>query len=315
MNWEQIYEWGLSVITAVQKIKSPFMTGLMEFVSFFGDPIFYFIALMWIFWCLDRKSGFKLGTAIIFSGALNGAIKNTLQVPRPFQRDASVFIVEESGFSTPSGHSQGSASFYPVVSDSLIKNGKNAKGKRFLRIAVAVFIPLLIGFSRIYLGVHYPTDVMLGLIFGFLTSGGILLFWDSAASVLDPLRNSLKLLILTFVCLGINYFSANDSSMSGLLFGFVAGYIYLQDSENFDAGSGTWLCKILRVLLGMIIVFSVYSGLKILFNYFGFGSEQSQWYPLCRFIRYGAVGFSASFIAPKLFLRFNLVGTAKPDEE
>ena len=238
-----------------------------------------------------------------------------MQVPRPFKKDASVFIVEESGFSTPSGHSQSSASFYPVASDSLIKNATNVKSKRFMRIAVAVFIPLLIGFSRIYLGVHYPTDVMLGLILGFLTSAGIILFWDSVASVLEPLRNSLKLLILTFVCLGINYFSANDSSMSGLLFGFVAGYIYLQDSESFDAGSGNWLCKILRVLLGMIIVAAVYSGLKILFNYFGFDSEQSQWYPLCRFIRYGAVGFSASFIAPKLFLRFNLAGTEKINGE
>lgn len=313
MMSEEIYEWGLSVIAAVQKIKSPFMTAFMEGVSFFGDPIFYLIVVALMFWCIDSRKGFKLGTVIIFSGALNSAIKQTLQVPRPFVRDPSVFVVEESGFSTPSGHSQGSASFYPVASSVFVR-GKNIIN-RATRILLATLAPLLIGFSRIYLGVHYPTDVLLGLTIGFLTATGTLLFWDDVEKKLAPLRKSLKILILAFVCLVLNYFCDNDTSMSGLLFGFVGGNIFMNEKHGFDASSGTFTRKILRLVLGLAVVALVYGLLKMLFSFVGWGTEQSELYSLCRFIRYCTTGIAASCIAPMLFVRMNLAACSTRSKE
>ena len=114
MNIEVLYDWGLEVICWMQQFQSPFLTLIMQVISFFSTPAFYFGVVLLLYWCLDSRAGFKLGVAIIFSGALNTVIKEVLQVPRPFIRDSSVFMVEESGFSTPSGHSQGSATFYPL---------------------------------------------------------------------------------------------------------------------------------------------------------------------------------------------------------
>lgn len=98
---EFLYQWGLEVIGLVQRFQSPAMTFLMQLVSLFSDPAFYFVLVLLLYWCFDSRYGFRLGVAIVFSGALNTAIKETLRVPRPFIRDPSVLIIEESGFPLP----------------------------------------------------------------------------------------------------------------------------------------------------------------------------------------------------------------------
>ncbi|MBO5137009.1 MAG: phosphatase PAP2 family protein [Spirochaetaceae bacterium] len=312
MNMEAIYDWGLSVISDIQQIKSPFMNFIMITFSFFGDIPFYLVVIAISFWCVSSKKGLQMGFAIIFSGALNNALKHALKVPRPFIRDSSVFIVEESGYSTPSGHSQGSASFYPVAANALISR-KN-KGQRVLVLCVAVLFPLVIGFSRIYLGVHYPTDVFLGLIIGFLTSTGILLFWENVAAFFSPLRTSIKLLILALVCFLLNSFSGKDTSMVGLLFGFVGGYIFLQKNGGLDSAKGSIIQKVLRLLTGGILLAFVYFVLKSLFGLMGFNDISSEFYSLFRFVRYGVTGAIASYFVPILFFKLNLAQPLEPKE-
>lgn len=312
MNLEALYDWGISVIAAVQQMKSPFMTAFMRGISFFGDPMFYLLAVAIVFWCVDSHKGFKLGAVIIFSGALNAAIKQTLQVPRPFQRDPAVFILEESGFSTPSGHSQGSASFYPVASCALL--GGESRSRRLLRAAVAILVPLLVGFSRIYLGVHYPTDVLLGLATGFITATGVLLFWNDVARLVAQMRKSVKLLLLALLCFMLNHFCKSDTSMPGLLLGFMGGYIFLSEQGGFNAASGTMKQKILRFLIGVAVVGAVYFLLKTIFAFAGLNATESKWYALCRFVRYCATGAAASYLVPALFVRMNLAPTLGTDD-
>ncbi|MBE6344440.1 MAG: phosphatase PAP2 family protein [Spirochaetaceae bacterium] len=301
---EEIYNWGLSIITGIQQIKSPIITLLMEGISFFGDPVFYFFLLMIIYWCVDAKKGFQLGTIIIFSGAFNTAIKQTLKVPRPYQRNPAVFIVEETGFSTPSGHSQGSASFYPIVANFFCK-GKSL-AKIIIQLLVAIFVPLLIGFSRIYLGVHYPTDVFLGLIIGFLTATGVLLFWDFFAERIASLRLSIKFLLLALLCLLLNHFSQGNISLSGLLFGFVGGHLFFIEKKSFDAKTGLLWQKILRILLGSFIVAFFYFIPKFIISFLGLDSPENQWYDLIRFLRYMLTGAVTSFLVPTMFLKLKL---------
>ncbi len=323
MNLENVYDWGISVITAIQRVQSPFLTAAVRGITFFGAPAFYLFFLMVTFWCIDTKKGFKLGTVVIFSGALNAAIKETLRVPRPYQRDPSVFIMKETGFSTPSGHAQGAASFWPVfmhsfrytrtAGDARTAGSTRTTGARVCALLLSAGVPLLIGFTRMYLGVHYPTDVLIGLIFGFLTALAVLLFWDDAAKLLNRAPRSVKLLTAALVCFALNTFSARDTSLPGLLFGFTAGYVLLCERGGFDARTGTFTQKILRMVTGAAVSTGIFAGLTVLFGVIDAGSKESTYYALCRFIRYGGAGFAISFLSPLLFLKFNLAQPPKRD--
>jgi membrane-associated phospholipid phosphatase len=147
---DAMYEWGLSVIRALQGAGNPAITILARGFTLLGDPIFYLIAIPVILWCVDERRGFKIGMAVFLSNGINVAIKRNLRVPRPFMVDPSVGIIGETGYSTPSGHAQNAAVLWPLALGTW-------KGKRLgagLRILLAIALPLCIGASRVYLGVH-----------------------------------------------------------------------------------------------------------------------------------------------------------------
>lgn len=302
---EGILDWGIQVIKSVQTISCPPLDWLAIFIHhIFNTPI-YILVIGIMFWGIDTKKGFKLGTALLFSTSINVAIKNFFQVPRPYTIDPSVATnATETSFAFPSGHSQGAATFWPLFA------GLQKSWKKWAKLLIGLFLPILVGLSRMYVGVHYPTDVVVGLALGFLISCGILLFWDNIAIYLKPLRKSIKILILALVCFCLNAISMADTSYSALLFGFVTGYIFLSEKKSFSAASGTTLQKVLRIILGFAIIAAVYYGLKLVFP-----SKTSSLYQLFRFIRYVLVGFTATFLAPKLFVVLKLASPVSKSEE
>lgn len=320
INLEAIYDWGLEVIRWVQQFQSSFLTLVMQVISFFSTPAFYFGAVLLLYWCLDSRAGFKLGVGIIFSGALNTAIKEVLQVPRPYVRDSSVFVVEESGFSTPSGHSQGSGTFYPLFARFVLgarkcghcKLGGKCGGRRrfplcvVVRLCVAVGFPLLIGISRIYLGVHYPSDVLLGLTLGFLTSVGIILFWKPVAKIVSNWRASLQLLLVAVVVFLLNHFSGSHTSLTGALFGFLLGKIFWNRKALFWDAAGTPVQRVLRLPLGLVVTGVVFGALELIKNLAGQLVVSIELKLLLKFIQFAGTGFVVVYLCPLLFIRFGL---------
>jgi membrane-associated phospholipid phosphatase len=300
-----IYTWGISVIKSIQTIANPFLTAIMKTITFTGESYFYLFILTLIFWCVDEKKGVRLATLQVFGGAINNAIKYALAVPRPFLKDPTVGIAHHSGYSTPSGHAQGTASFWSYF--AFLFN----KMKRWQRFLLAFAVPLLVGFSRVYLGVHYPTDVMLGWVIGYLISLTFMFFLDSILNLTRPLRWSYKLLFLTIICVIFNEICPQDTSMPGLLFGLALGWLFLKDATvpinkkgllPFSAKNGTQTQKFVRWFIGVIIVGVLYVGLKYIFP-----TADSTWYTLFRSLRYMIVGFSASYLCPLLFVKLRLV--------
>lgn len=304
-----VYEWGMDLIIAIQSIQNTFLNFLMEFISFFGDPIFYVLFLIILFWCVDEKKGFRVSMIVLFSASINTSIKNVLQVPRPYVANPSVGIGDTHGFSTPSGHSQGSAAFYPYVATLLQKKDEKRALELTGKILFALGIPLLIGFSRVYLGVHYPSDVLLGWTIGFLISAGSILFFPLIQKYIAPLRASFKLLLLAIVALLLNFIGPNDTSMAGAFLGIGAGYILLTEKGGFDAKTGPFWQKLLRVTTGAIILALLMYALKLVLP-----GEESANYQLFRFLRYGLIGFSASFVMPKLFIAMRIALPKEKEE-
>ena len=145
---------------------SDFATPIAKFITNFGGAIFLVIATITLFIVIRNK---KIGIVTV----LNQLIKRIFQRPRPTEYR----IIEETGYSFPSGHSMVSMAFYGYFIYLIYKYVKN-KYVKWISIILLSLLICLIGISRIYLGVHYTSDV-LG---GFLISISYLIIYISAAN-------------------------------------------------------------------------------------------------------------------------------------
>ena len=301
---EDILSWGIEVIKAVQTTTCTPLTWIAMFIHHVFNSAFYVVVIGIFYWGIDTKKGAKLGSALLFSTCVNVAIKNFFQVPRPYIFDPTVSTnATETSFAFPSGHSQAAATFFPLFA------GLQRSWKKWLKVLVGVCIPIIVALSRMYLGVHYPTDVIVGLALGFLISCGVLLFWDNIAVYVKPVRKSLKILVIALICFCLNAIPRIDTSSTALFFGFTVGHIFITEKNSFSAKSGTTLQKVLRIFLGFVIIAAIYLGLKIIFP-----GNESDLYQLFRFLRYGIIGFSGTYLVPKLFVALKLASPVSKSE-
>lgn len=153
---------------------SDFATPIAKFITNLGGAIFLIIATIILFILIkDKKIGFSIISNLVIVTILNQLLKNILQRPRPNE----FRIVEETGYSFPSGHSMASMAFYGYLIYLIYKYVKNKYLKWTLIVLLGILI-CTIGISRIYLGVHYTSDV-LG---GFLISISYLVIYISAVN-------------------------------------------------------------------------------------------------------------------------------------
>lgn len=153
---------------------SDFATPIAKFITNFGGAIFL-IALTIVLLVLikNKKIGISIFSNLVIVTILNQLLKAILQRPRPTEYR----IVEETGYSFPSGHSMVSMAFYGYLIYLIYKYVKN-KYIKWISIVLLSILVCSIGISRIYLGVHYTSDV-LG---GFLISMSYLVIYISAVN-------------------------------------------------------------------------------------------------------------------------------------
>lgn len=139
---------------------SDFSLPIVKFITNLGSATF--IVLLSILLLLTIKN--KLTGLIIFlnsaiCGILNQVLKIIVQRPRP----VGYRLIDEKGYSFPSGHSMVSAAFYGFIIYLVYKNVKN-KYIKYSIITILILLILCIGISRVYLGVHYASDVIAGFL-------------------------------------------------------------------------------------------------------------------------------------------------------
>lgn len=157
---------------------SDFVTPIAKFITNFGGVIFLSIATVMLFLLIkNKKIGLSIISNIVIITILNQLLKRILQRPRPTE----FRIVEETGYSFPSGHSMVSMAFYGYLIYLIYRYIKN-KYVKWTLITILSILICLIGISRIYLGVHYTSDV-LG---GFLLSISYLVVYISSIKKLLP---------------------------------------------------------------------------------------------------------------------------------
>jgi membrane-associated phospholipid phosphatase len=319
-RFEAVYLWGLDLIRLIQKIESPALTLVMKAITALGSAYFYLPLLFLIFWCVNEKKGFRLGLVLLVSVWINLFFKDFLKQPRPFNLDPSVGLAFEPSHGIPSGHAQMSLSFW-VLAAVWGKGRIFCRRCKALAMAGTVFILLLIAFTRLYLGVHFPTDILAGWFLGGIILGLYFLTEKKFSALCAAAERRPGNLCLAAAAFLMTVFYTGDRRLPAMLLGFGLGYSLMLSSFPFDA-AGAGRAKIprplilgLRCILGFAGAAAIYLGLSLvlpgessLFASFSQWGKASPYYELGRFIHYGLLGFWISAGAPRVFLSLGLAG-------
>ncbi|MDR0723454.1 MAG: phosphatase PAP2 family protein [Treponema sp.] len=292
----ELYQWGLEVIKTIQTLEHPLFTAIMRILTQGGSPYWYAPVILLVFWCVDEKQGLRFGMLLLLSTWVNGICKAFLKQPRPYTLDPSVGRGFEPSYGIPSGHAQMALTFWIPLALWL--------GKRVVWIG-AILIILLIGFTRLYLGLHFPTDLLAGWLLGGILLG---LYYPAQGAIEKVLAiggTRLRMISVALIALGMNALDP-DPRLGGLFLGFGTGYSLMLCRFPFSAqapirGKKPGLLVLgARYGLGLAGAALIYQGFRLVLSW---GISP---YKLSRFLHYGALGFWAAAGAPWLFLRLGL---------
>ena len=289
-------DWGIEVVVWFQQL-GPTLDLPFKSLTFLGNLEFFLVLMPFIYWCVDRRMGALLLVLFLISAYVNAIAKVVADQPRPFQYDSRVRpLVHAGGGGLPSGHTQGAVVVWGYLA-SQIRSGKIWIIAGFLMIAIPI--------SRVYLGVHFPTDLLGGYFLGALLLVLYLRFalkveaWLVAKGFIWQIAIAAILPILLFLFSPQG--SRDASSACGALLGFLPG-IALERRWIRFCSDGSFLKRAMRFVVGLIVLLGIWLGLRFAFS----GLEPSS---LFRAFRYACVGLWGALGAPWLFVRLRLTKT------
>jgi undecaprenyl-diphosphatase len=170
----------------VNSVRCDALTVIMKLFSFACSvEVLLFICVLTFILGKDKKKASLISINLIINYLLNTLAKYIVQRPRP---DEVLRLIEEHGYSFPSGHSMVSMAFYGYIVYLIYKHVDN-KPKKYIACFSLLFLIAMIGISRIYLGVHYASDVLAGFL---LSVAYLMLFVIFSPKVLDFINKRLK---------------------------------------------------------------------------------------------------------------------------
>jgi membrane-associated phospholipid phosphatase len=292
---DTIWQWGLDLIRTIQLVHGPALDAFFKAVTFTCEEEFLIISLSLVFWCMDCAMGVRLAFAYCLSSGLNYWLKDLIAHPRPYDFDPSLKLFDTEGYGLPSNHSQEALLLWGIVA---------AKFRRTWVWVVSILMIVLVGFSRVYLGLHFPTDVVAGWAIGAILLVTYLRWGARIEAWLDQAGLKVQLALAVVVPLVILLPHPNPTSglatVTAVLMGMGVGLALGRQVAPFSPAGPLWRRGV-RFLVGAVGLLAIYLGLK-----FVFPDEGESLYFAMRFIRYALVGLWAMLGAPWLFLRLGL---------
>ncbi len=312
--------WALDGVRAMQALGG-WLKLPMRIFTFLGDEQFYLIAIPLVYWCIHKGLGADLGVLLVLSSFTNTAIKSFFKHSRPFWQDPGLQLGDATSFSTPSGHAQTSAALFGYVAWFQAGRRRGA-----LWVAGMTLLIVLVALSRVYLGVHFPGDVLWGAAVGLW----LVTLYTWLKPVLIPRLKRLSMamhvllaLVAAAVMLGVSALLlaipfgtgqlfgelyteawstalADAATVAGLAFGLWVGLALETRYIRFSV-AGPWWQRALRYIVGVIGLAAIWMGLKMVFP-----QEPMVLGLALRIVRYGLAMLWAIAIWPWLFVRIGL---------
>ena len=289
-----MFSFELEFLKWLEGLRTDFLNTFFEGVTLLGEETLIILLVVALWFAVDKKLAQQVFFLTATSLSINGIIKNFAQVPRPFTNGISCVRPDTAtGYSFPSGHTQGFAtwsSFFAVKFKKI-----------WLHILVCVLIAA-VALSRLYLGAHYPCDVIVAVVFGI----GLSIF---GTSLFERVKNVKKLYLLTFIVLTpfISYFLfAADPLFADLFktFGMVGGMVavsFLDEKTAPLSYDVAWWKKIIRIVIGVVLAVALKEIIKLV-NVF----DIMQISLLIDAIRYFIVVIAVGYLCPLLFKKISL---------
>jgi len=297
---EGALDWGIRVVLWFQKF-SPTLDLPFKTLTSMGGEVFFMLLLPLIYWCVDRRSGIRLTILFLLSSYVNLGAKVLADQPRPFQYDHRVQqLYKAGGGGFPSGHTQNTVVVWGYLA---------LRFRRTWLWVAAGFLMVAVPLSRIYLGVHFPTDLLGGYVLG----AALLLIYRWLGPAVEAWfgekglgwQVGAALIVPTFLFLILPGSKEYGIKVWATLMGIGLGFALEGRWVGFEAGCILWE-RVLRFIVGVGGLFCLRQGLRVVFS----GIEPEL---LFRFVRYGLVGLWGGFGAPWVFLKLQLAGTRVKD--
>jgi len=315
------YELDLNWVVAFQSL-GDWLILPMRFFSYLGTEEFYILIMPILYWCIDASLGLRVGVIMLFSSGLNFDLKLFFAKPRPYWLSTDVKpLWGEIFFGIPSGHAQQSVTVWGFMAAYL---------KRGWAWIIAIFLMLVIGLSRTFLGAHFFIDMFAGWIIGALLLWLFICNWATVSkwvSMQSFGRQVLYALLVSLGMIGLGWIGilvtgnfvipetwitnaarfGNEEiapfTMSGIitsaatLFGILAGVAWLTPRGGWQASGPFWK-RAMRYIVGVLGVLVIWFGLGEIFP------RGESFFPyLFRFIRYALLGGWVTAGAPLIFMK------------
>ncbi len=295
------FEW--NILEWFYKIGNTFFDYFFYFISEFGSSIIILLLVTIIYWCINKEKGRHIAFICFFTICINNSLKGLFNAKRPFQYEGKEHLRKladsslsdgASGTSFPSGHSQNSASIY----SSLFVNFKH-KGVRVFAVCLIILVPI----SRLYLGVHFPGDVVVGLILGIAAT--LLLTFLLNKFPKKEFLICLILIIFVFPAIFIPNIAKDFFKGYGLMIGLLGGSWLEKKYVNFEIAKSL-KTNILRYLVGIVIIGGLYGIIHVI-NHLE-AIEMYNWSLfISNFLTHGLLAFTAIAIVPILFNKISFL--------
>ena len=325
-----IQAWDIWLIQSLQNT-GDWLEPVMVFFTSLGYPQAYMVIVAIIYWSLNRKLGLQLAIFLPLVGSINSILKFAFHAPRPYWVSTDIKAIHaSSGFGMPSGHAQASTVW--LLAGSYLRN------KWFW--IIAILLTFLIGLSRPFLGVHFPTQVVAGWAIGIAVMICYLRFEEGVSSWFQKLKLYWQLLFVVGIAILIilagatillltgnwkmpldwivnaspylsldktllrSYSMASVAGNAGSFLGIAIGAILIGRAGGFQVG-GVWWIRLVRIILGLACMFLLYLGLQKIVP----GEADLLVYASWKFLGFYLISFLAVYLLPLLYIRLKLMNT------
>lgn len=301
----------------LEGIRMPWLNDVMLAVTTFGEETAFLVLALIVFWCVDKYKGYYVLGVGLMGTLLSQFMKLLCRIPRPWALDEKFTIVEEAreaaaGYSFPSGHTQTAVGTFGAIA---------ASTKCKAVIWACITIAVLAGFSRMYLGVHTPADVLVGAAISLVLIFALkpLMLGDNKKYIpwVFGAMLALSAAFLAYVELypfpadldAHNHESAlkNAYTLIGCSAGVLATWFADEKKMHFDT-KAVWWAQIIKVVLGLLVVLAVKEGMRAPLEAV-FGNVL-----IARAVRYFLIVLAAGILWPLTFRYFGKLGNEKTEE-